>query len=241
MNAAEVTTFFSAEELASGVAARFLQRLEGEAGADGLGPPWCVALSGGRIAVAFFSALVAQGARAKTLLGRVHFFWADERCVPPGSPESNYTVARQRLFLPLALPEARIHRIKGELEPEVAAAQAETELRQVAPGVSKGQPVLDFVFLGMGEDGHVASLFPGRDQEFPGCLSYRSVLDSPKPPENRVSLTYSAIGASREIWVLVSGTGKAEALSKALGGDRNMPMGKLLRMRAGVKVFSDAK
>ena len=160
----ELISFATADELARSVAGAWLDEIES---ARRAGKPHCVALSGGRIAQKFFAAFVEQAKARKigdggtpSLPGNVHFFWADERCVPPDDPESNFKMANELLFAPLKISENQIHRIRGEDSPSAAVKAAEEELRQIAlPGENR-QPVLDLIFLGMGEDGHVASLFP---------------------------------------------------------------------------------
>lgn len=152
----------------------------------------------------------------------VHFFWADERCVPPQDPESNFALADSWLFQPLRVAAASIHRIRGEAPPAQAAREAAEELSRFAPLDQAGCPVLDLILLGMGEDGHVASLFPG--SESAGVTAgdndiYRAVT-APKPPPNRITLTYPVIYAARQVWVLASGPGKERALADSLGGWR---------------------
>ena len=152
----ELISFSDEAALAEAAAARWLDAIEGAGGRQ-----FCVALSGGRSARRFFSAVVAQSRLRKTDWVRVHFFWADERCVPADHPESNYKNARQELLLPMGIADSRVHRIPGELLPRQAAAWATSELQRWVPSNNSGVPILDFVLLGMGEDGHVASLFPG--------------------------------------------------------------------------------
>src|SRR6266436_8489428 len=94
---------------------------------------YCVALSGGRIAKTFSSAVTNLAKARKLDFKSVHFFWGDERCVPPTDAESNFAIAQQLIFTPLAVPETQIHRIHGEDDPKKAAKQAETELRKFAP------------------------------------------------------------------------------------------------------------
>src|SRR5271163_1932025 len=154
----ELISFASAEELAQDVASAWLDEI---AAANHAARPHCVALSGGRIALKFFMSVVAQTKAREISLGLVHFFWADERCVPPTDPDSNFKMANELLFAPLKISETQIHRIRGELPPEAAAAQAASEIFRSVTRNSAGQPILSLIFLGMGEDGHVASLFPG--------------------------------------------------------------------------------
>src|SRR5262249_31146666 len=152
----ELISFPNSTALAQAVAGAWLETIQE---CRQRGRPQFVALSGGRIARDFFTATVEVARHRKASLASVHFFWADERCVGPTHPESNFAVADQLLFQPLRLPSDHIHRILGEDSPQSAAARAETEIRQSVACNESGQPMLDIIFLGMGEDGHVASLF----------------------------------------------------------------------------------
>jgi 6-phosphogluconolactonase len=248
----ELISFATADKLASHVAGAWLAEIEK---ARHSGKPYGVALSGGRITQKFFAAVVnlVWGGRrvgapnfrdgdTPSLPNNVHFFWADERCVPPDDPESNFKLADELLFKPLKIPNARIHRIRGEESPAAAVKDAGSELRQIALPGENGQPVLDLVFLGMGEDGHVASLFPNAPVEVvdhPGPFLF--VQDSPKPPPRRVSLSYATIAAARQVWVLISGAGKEEALSQSLGSGVNTPLGRILEKRQITRIFSEIR
>lgn len=178
----------------------------------------------------------------ETSFARVHFFWADERCLPPGDPENNFKMANELLFMPLGIPETHVHRLRGEDLPDRAVKFAEAELRQFA-SINDGWPVLDLIFLGMGEDGHVASLFQnaiGEDEKGAKCTdSFVFVDDSPKPPPRRISLTFNAIAVARVVWVLASGSGKETALKESLSGSGRTPLGQVIRLRAQTKIFSD--
>lgn len=201
--------------------------------------PKSVAISGGRIAKDFFSAVARQAKERGQSLAHVHFFWADERCVPPTDTESNYRSAAELLFAPLGLPAENIHRVRGEAEPEQAAREAEAELRRFASANTTGQPVLDLVLLGMGEDGHVASLFPGEHKDvMSSTAAYRAVTAS-KPPPRRITLGYAAIAAAREVWVLASGAGKETALRESLSPGGTTPLAHVLRGQARTRVFTD--
>jgi 6-phosphogluconolactonase len=102
------------------------------------------------------------------------------------------------------------------------------------------QPILDLIFLGMGKDGHVASLFPGEpDVSISDKAIYRAVKKSPKPPQNRITLGYAAIAVARQVWVLVSGTGKETALREALCSKGRTPLARVTRFRTRTKIFSD--
>ena len=201
--------------------------------------PTSVALSGGRIAKDFFSALARLAQERERSLAHVHFFWADERCVPPDLAESNYRSAAELLFTPLGLASQNLHRIRGELAPESAAREAEAELRRLAPTNAAGQPVLELVLLGMGEDGHIASLFPGEPEDaMQSPSAYRAVTAS-KPPPRRITLGYAAIAAAREVWVLASGAGKETALRESLSPDGETPLARVLRGRERTRIFTD--
>jgi 6-phosphogluconolactonase len=233
----ELISFATADELAQAVASAWLDEIEM---ANRAGKTHCVALSGGRIARKFFAA-VAEQARARAVsFGHVHFFWADERCVPPDDPESNFHLAKELLFGPLKITDAQIHRIHGEDLPEAAAEAASTEISQIAPLNEAGLPILDLFFLGMGEDGHVASLFPVEsDVLILDKIIYRVVKNSPKPPPNRVTLGYTTITAAKQVWVLVSGDGKETALRESLSSKGRTPLARVAQFRTRTKVFSD--
>jgi 6-phosphogluconolactonase len=233
----EVHRFDSPAALAQAAAGRWVNQL-GRAGSTG--PDYLAALSGGRIAAVFFTAVV-EAIRARGVpLAPVRFFWADERCVPPESADSNFRLAAAKLFGPARVPDGQIYRIRGELEPLRAAREAGAELRRIAPANAAGIPVLDMVFLGMGEDGHVASLFPGGPVGVGDAEAYRSVVAT-KPPANRITLSYQALAAAREVWVLASGPGKEAAMRDSLATRGKTPLAEVLRLRPCTEVFTDLK
>ena len=206
---------------------------------EDLSAPFGIALSGGRIARAFYGAIVDGAKQSRTAFEEVHFFWADERCVPPSDPENSYAIAREHLFGPLAIPTANIHRIRGEVGHQYAVGEAEAELCRIMPLNQAGQPILDLIIFGMGEDGHVASLFP---EEGPEWVSdgkvYRKVIAT-KPPPDRITLGYQPIFAAREVWVLASGIGKLSAWRALLAGDERLPIARVVAGREKMQVFQD--
>jgi 6-phosphogluconolactonase len=268
----ELISFANAGELAHAAASAWLDEI---AAANRAGKRHCVALSGGRIALKLFAAVTDQAGARAISFDRVHFFWADERCVPPDDAESNFKLANELLFLPLKISENQIHRIHGELPPDKAAELATAEIRRITlsspsppqkeeragvrrPIVSNSnpltptlsplgrgegvdfQPILDLIFLGMGKDAHVASLFPGESEMTAvNKAVYRAVKNSPKPPQNRVTLGYAAIAAARQVWVLVSGIGKKTALYESLFCNNRTPLARVTRFRTRTKIFSD--
>jgi 6-phosphogluconolactonase len=235
MDNVELISCATADELASRAAGAWLDEIES---ANRGGKMHCVALSGGRITQKFFTATVTQAKKRVVSFERVHFFWADERCVPPTSPESNFKPANELLFAPLKIPSSQIHRIRGEDSPQIAVKLAEDELRRFAPD-KDGQPMLDLIFLGMGEDGHVASLFPDSlFQKLDSAVSFLAIENSPKPPPRRISLRYAAIAAAKQVWVLVSGAGKEAVLRESLRPGGQTPLARVIQSRSRTKIFS---
>jgi 6-phosphogluconolactonase len=208
--AARIQTFDNAGALAAAAGARVL-----ECGREALRRHgrFLLALSGGRTPAATFAWLVASRAKAGEAFewARAHVYFADERAVPPDHPDSNFRMARETLIDPLHLPPRQIHRMKGEYA-DLAAAAVEYEARLPA--------ALDLVLLGIGEDGHVASLFPGGAAVAERERRVLPVLDAPKPPPRRLTLTPRALSEAREVLVLATGAGKAAAVAAALEGGR---------------------
>lgn len=178
-----------------------------------------VALTGGNLG----SAILAAAGRSP-LVGlvdwsRVHLWWGDERFLPDGDPERNETQNRQALLDRLPLDPDKIHAAPGPDRaetPEASAAAYETALR------AHGGGTFDVVMLGVGPDGHVASLFPHHPAQRLTDAIVVAVHDSPKPPPDRVSLTFECLSRARQVWFLVAGADKAPAVCRALtpGADR---------------------
>jgi 6-phosphogluconolactonase len=233
----ELIPFANDTEMARAAAAAWLDAV---AAANARATRYAVALSGGRGARVFFAAAATLGAARPIPPARVQFFWADERCVPPHDAESNFRLANEFLFSPLKTPESQIHRIRGEMAPEAAARAAEAELRGIVACDANGQPLLDLILLGLGEDGHVASLFPNEPEVVRSSPAiYRAVTNAPKPPPNRVTLGYPAMAAAREVWVLVSGAGKAAALRNSLDPAGQTPLARVIQSRTRTRIFLD--
>ena len=238
MDNLELLTFPTADELARAAASAWLDEV---ASANRSGKTYCVAFSGGRIAQKLFTA-AADLARARAIsFQNVHFFWADERCVPPTDAESNFLQANEFFFQKIGgIAASQIHRLQGENNPQVAAEIAEKEVRRIGAPDEKGQPVLDLIFLGLGEDGHVASLFPNAGREvLDSPAIYLAVENSPKPPPRRITLSFLAIIGARQVWTLVSGAGKDAALRDSLRPDGHTPLARVIRARKATKVFAD--
>jgi 6-phosphogluconolactonase len=235
MNNFEVLTFPNTAALAKAAAKRW-----GEAIAAHNSPsPYCVALSGGRVTRDFFSGIVEEAKEHPLRLDQVHFFWSDERCVPPTDPESNFSVAQQHLLSPLSIPSGQIHRIRGELKGETAVAEAEADVRRLCPPGEHHQPIFDLILLGMGEDGHVASLFPSEPDEMMVVNGIFRQVRAGKPPPDRITMNYLTIAAARRVWVLASGAGKVHALRESLLPAGKTPLSRVLNMRKNTMIFTD--
>lgn len=236
MGEAQLISFPSDDQLAAAAAEQWLAAI---AAAQQVGRKHLVALSGGRITKKLFAATVARAKKQKVPFDGVDFFWADERCVSPGDPESNFRLADENLFRLSRVRPENVHRIRGELSPAEAALQASKDLAQAAHCAPGALPVLDLVLLGMGEDAHVASLFPGQASASDLTSVFLAVANSPKPPPNRVSLGHGVIAAAREVWVLASGSGKEGALRESLSLSGRTPLALVIKNRPSTKVFTD--
>jgi 6-phosphogluconolactonase len=208
------------------------------------------AISGARAARGEAHVALAGGEtprRAYELLGPlvgdwsgVHLWFGDERCVPPDDPESNYRLVRETLLAGADIPEEQVHRISGERPPAEAAAAYEDELRRLVPAGDAGLPALDLAFLGLGRDGHTASLFPddralGRDDAL--CFPVRGA----KPPPNRITLSLPLLRAARSVLVLATGEGKRRAVASVRAGpSRSTPASLLPPERTEIVVDAAA-
>jgi 6-phosphogluconolactonase len=186
--------------------------------ASSLGRGLSLAVSGGSVATTFFPRWAAE---ATFDWGSTDLFWADERAVPPTDPESNYALARSLWLEAVRAPAARVHRMPAD-GPDLASAARDydEELRRVVGE----RPVLDLVLLGMGPDGHVASLFPGHALLSDGKRNVAAVLDSPKPPPRRLTLTLPVLTAARAVVIGAFGASKARIVRQAIeDADSRLP------------------
>lgn len=207
--------------LARAVAARLITGLVDAQAARGSAS---VVLTGGGIGIAVLRELCAAPARDAIDWRRLEVWWGDERYLPPSDRERNETQAREALLDSVDLDPARVHPMPaadpsgGGGDPEAAAAAYAATLASAARPEDHGPvPSFDILMLGIGPDGHVASLFP----EAPGTYDDRPVIavrGAPKPPPNRLSLTFDSINSARAVWLLAAGTEKAGAVRLALGG-----------------------
>jgi len=178
-----------------------------------------VAISGSGTPKALFTLLADRNAPyfAQLPWDRLQLFWVDERCVPPTDADSNYRMTYEAMLSRLPLPAAQIHRIEGELDPEVAAARYESTIRNVFRLEGAEIPTFDLVLLGMGEDGHTASLFPHSSAI--GELGRIAVANQISQKESwRITLTWPVIVQAREVTFLIAGEEKSHILHDVLLG-----------------------
>jgi 6-phosphogluconolactonase len=245
-----ITTFADPEATAERAAVEIARAIESARELRGVAH---LALSGGSTPARTYELL------ASTLedWDGVEIWFADERCVAPEDEESNYRMAAETLLRPAGIDPARVHRMEGELGPQEGAhryaealahssAAAEPSATAQSPGTSGAEsaiagqtlPVLDLIALGIGPDGHVASLFPGAPTLDAGeqaiCLG---VHDSPKPPPERITLSLAVLRAARRCLLLATGAGKADAIAAALAEPtHHLPASLLVRERLTVIV-----
>lgn len=237
MGEAALTYLQNDDLLVTAVAEAWLGEI---AAANRAGRRHLVALSGGRVAKKLFTQAAIFSRQQGVSFDRVEFFWADERCVPPGDAESNFRLANENLFRPLRIKSQSIHRIQGELTPTQAAEAAAEDLIQTASGGLAAMPVFDLILLGMGEDGHVASLFPRDPITTADRTSvYLPINNSPKPPAERVTLGNGPLYAARLVWVLASGSGKEVALRESLSPSGSTPLARVIKNRSQTLIFTD--
>jgi 6-phosphogluconolactonase len=205
------------QALTGSVAARFLTKTVDII--DDLGEA-NVALTGGTVGIAVLEAVNSSPARDSVDWSKVHFWWGDERFVPKNSDDRNEKQAREALLDHIAVPPENIHPFPASDEVadiDEAATVYASELEAFAPD-GASHPRFDITFLGVGPDGHIASLFPDRSGIREAEATVVSVRDAPKPPPERLSLTRPVINASDRIWLVLAGADKASALGLALAG-----------------------
>ncbi len=178
------------------------------------GGRFTVALSGGSTPHRLYSLLGSDPSQESVNWTRIHVFWADDRAVPSGHPDSNFKLAFDTFLSKVPIPEENLHRIKGEEELERAAKGYEDDLRNFFG--RHRMPVFDLIILGIGEDGHTASLFPGSS-----ALTETTRLALPvyreRPKTGRVTLTLPVLNNASHILFLVSGRAKADIVAEVLG------------------------
>ncbi len=174
-----------------------------------------VALSGGSTPKKFFEALAQLAQISPISWDAVHFFWGDERCVPPEDVESNFGMAKKILLDKIPIPSENIHRIRGEAEPEKERLRYQELIEKLLPKTLEGVPRFDWIFLGLGEDGHTASLFPN-SEILRLKNSLVAVAKHPVSGQKRITLTLPVITKAAKITFLVTGKKKARLVQKII-------------------------
>lgn len=206
--------FANPEDVARAAAELFTSSIASAASARGVAR---VAISGGTTPKAMFSLLASGPFAGKVPWDKLDLYWVDERCVPPENAESNYRMTQEALLSKVPLPAERIHRMEGELEPEVAAARYEAAIRNGFKLEGAQTPTFDLVLLGMGDDGHTASLFP--HTEALNDMTHIVVANHvPQKDTWRITLTWPVINQGREVAFLIEGDKKAQVLHEVFEG-----------------------
>lgn len=201
-------------EVAKAAAELFTNSITAAATARGIAR---VAISGGTTPKAMFTLLASDDFATRIPWDKLDLYWVDERCVGPEDADSNYRMTREALLSKVPLPAARIHRMEGELPPEEAAARYEAAIRNGFRLEGAETPTFDLVLLGMGDDGHTASLFP--HTEALDDMTHIVVANHvPQKDTWRITLTWPVINQGREVAFLIEGAGKAQVLSEVLQG-----------------------
>jgi 6-phosphogluconolactonase len=210
--------FDDAETLAHGVA-EWLCDL-----AQASNRAFAISLSGGSTPRRLYECLAAPPIAARFPWSRVHWFWGDERFVPHDHPDSNYRMARIALLSRVPIPKDNIHPVPTEgLSPEQSAAAYETTLKHFygSDHLASDRPLFDVTLLGIGDDGHTASLFPGQAALRETQRWAVAVIGAKSEP--RITLTYPALDSSRDVAFVVTGKDKRNAVARAQAGDRAVP------------------
>lgn len=215
VNKRELIICRDAEELNCKAAGQFVGLAQQAAQERGR---FTVALSGGSTPRGLYTLLATPEYRERIPWPRVHLFWGDERCVPPDHPDNNYRMVQESLLSKISIPERNVHRMAGEKEPQLAAAEYEAELKNFFQLCDGGLPRFDLIFLGLGEEGHTASLFPGsealEDTEHLVAAVYVEKLQS-----HRLTLTLPVLNQAAWIMFLVAGASKSAILKEVLDAD----------------------
>lgn len=207
----EVKIYNTTDQLYEAIA---LQLLELSKQSDG--KAFHLALSGGNSPKGLFQHFSTRYAE-KISWSKIHLWWGDERCVPPTDEQSNYKMTREFLLSHISIPKENIHRIKGEAHPNEEALRYGEEINRYVPS-NHNSPEFDLILLGLGDDGHTASIFPGQLDLFrhpENC----AVAEHPQSKQKRVTLTGRVINNARNIFFLVSGKNKAERVAEIMNDD----------------------
>jgi 6-phosphogluconolactonase len=216
------------DELAAAFARRFLLLASPSERGDRLS----LAIPGGSVAEAFLPALRSRPPD----WSRLSVWWVDERAVSPEDPQSNYGLARRLWLGPVQAPSTAVHRMPADA-PDLFEAAATYERQLLA--VLGSPPAFDFVLLGVGADGHIASLFPGHPALDERRRVVAALTDAPKPPPRRLTLTLPVLAAAKTVIVAAFGAEKAQAIRDARSGTADTPLARLLRAAPHTELWTD--
>jgi 6-phosphogluconolactonase len=206
----EIKIFLSPEDAASKIAEEIQEIVSENVSED---RDTFISLSGGSTPKILFRKISDEYAE-RIEWNRVHLFWGDERCVPPDDDESNYGMTKEYLLKNINIPDINVHRIRGEEDPAAEAVRISDEVRKIVPNVNN-LPQFDLSILGLGEDGHTASLFPGKKLKNIS-EGIAGVAVHPESGQKRISLTSEVISNSRQNIFFVTGEKKADILYKIM-------------------------
>lgn len=212
-----IVVYRDGQALADATAARLLTQISDTLSTQDVAH---IVVTGGTVGTATLAAVAASPVSQAIDWTSVHVWWGDERFVPAGDADRNEGQAQEAMLRHLPIPEENIHRVPSATEvdtAETAAALYHDELAR------HGNPPFDVLMLGLGPDGHVASLFPGHPVYDDVAATVAAVYDSPKPPPVRVTLGLTAINRAKQVWVIAAGKEKAEAVADCIHGNATYP------------------
>lgn len=207
MKSTQIKQYLNAPEVAGAFASDLFDM------AQNAEAPLHIALSGGSTPALLFDILAARYA-ATMPWNRLHFWWGDERCVPPTDEQSNYRMTVDHLLSKIDMAPANIHRVMGEWAPEKANSAYIEEIEQALP-TENGWPVFDLIILGMGNDGHTASIFP-HEPELLNDPNICAVATHPESGQKRITLTGKVLNNARAVSFLVTGKSKTDRVAEVL-------------------------
>lgn len=227
-----IHVFTSAEQLSHSIAADFwgMSLTEGKKH---------IALNGGSTPAILFD-ILSTHYHDKINWSKFHFWWGDERCVPPDDEESNFLMTKEHLLDKIDVPEEQIHRIKGEAYPQLEAVRYGEEIYKSLPPIN-GLPSFNLVLLGMGDDGHTASIFPNQ-MDLMSVKDICAVATHPVSGQKRITLSGPVINHARAVYFMITGKSKAKRLSEIVGqstGYMSYPAARVHAVNGSLNWFLD--
>jgi 6-phosphogluconolactonase len=200
-----------------------------------------IALSGGSTPKLYLSKLTEPGIVQNIDWNKIHFFWVDERMVPQSDPMSNYGTIKKILFDKIPIPEENIHRIKGEIVPQLEVKRYGNEILNIVDSKRNRLPEFDWILLGMGSDGHTASIFPNIELK-DEYQNITAVSRSPFAGQIRITITETIINNANYVTFIISGEDKAEMVFEILKGDKKRyPAGRINPVNGILEILLDSE